>query len=100
MDTQIKLEPSIVKEKLSDNTMKITKTIVPEPIVTEETYDYDFLVEQLARIEKQKAEQMDARDREIAEIKNLLAQADEVGIKSRGISSAAIQEAMVEQFTK
>jgi hypothetical protein len=56
-------------EKLNDTTLRVTKTM---PVSTD--YDYNFLVEQRARIVAQKERDNTQRDLEIAEVDALLAE--------------------------
>jgi hypothetical protein len=56
-------------EKLNDITLRVTKTM---PVSTD--YDYNYLVEQRARIVAQKERDNTQRDLEIAEVDALLAE--------------------------
>jgi hypothetical protein len=56
-------------EKLNDTTLRVTKTM---PVSTD--YDYNYLVEQRARIVAQKERDNTQRDLEIAEVDALLAE--------------------------
>lgn len=67
-------------KKLSDSAMEVTET---KELVTVNSYEYDFLIAQLARIKKQKEDEMAQRDAEIAQVENLIAEADKLGIKAK-----------------
>ena len=62
-----------------DNTLKVVKE---ETTQTEKTYDLDFLKKQLIDITAQRDEFVEARNKEIEEVENLLAKCNELGVKS------------------
>lgn len=57
--------------------LKVSTTITK---VEETKFDYDYLVKQKEAIEAQKAEQIAARDKEIAEIDELILEAKKAGL--------------------
>jgi hypothetical protein len=68
--------------KVSDSKIQITKQQeVPAPIVQE--YDYDFLIAQKARIIADANKYLAARQAELDEVNDILAQCEAVGIKAQ-----------------
>ena len=66
--------------KVSDSQIKVVKTEVKE---VEHTYNYDFLLQQKATIEAQKAREIAQRDLEIAEVVALIAECIKLGITEK-----------------
>jgi len=75
--------------KVDESTLSEKK---PVEIITEEvTYDYDFLKQQEISILKQRDDFVEARNKELSEVRNLIAKCEELGIKSK-LAVAAIKE--------
>ncbi len=85
--------------KQDDNTLKVV-TQVEVPQTEEKTYDYDFLKSQEVSILKSKNDFIQARDKELDEVRGLLAQCEALGIKSKVESELAEQQAIEQQLTK
>lgn len=65
--------------KVDDNTIEVTKQApIPDPVV--QKYDYNFLLTQRDAIQAQKDAFDAARDDELAEVNDLIAQADALGV--------------------
>ena len=67
--------------RLDDTTLKVIKPI--EATTEEKTYDLDFLKSQEVSILKSKNDYCDARDKELAEVRELLAQCESLGVLSK-----------------
>ena len=67
-------------KKIDENTIEITKTIEPEPIVTTQTYQLDFLLSQKISIQKQKDDFDSLRDAELAQVNSLIDECNKLGI--------------------
>lgn len=75
--------------KLDDNTLQATTIpVTPEPVTN--TYDYDFLQQQLIDIQAQKDRDNAARDAELAEVQALIDAADQLGITAKIIAEPPI----------
>lgn len=72
------IEPTY--EKVDDITLKVTKEV--EIKSEENTYGLDFLKQQEINILKQKNDFIEARDKELVEVMELIAKCEELGIKS------------------
>ena len=69
-------------EKLNDTTLQVTYTPQePAPIV--KTYNLDFLRKQELAILKQRNDYILSRDAELAEVRELITQAETLGIKTQ-----------------
>jgi len=66
-------------EKVSDSQIKVTKPV--EVKQQEFTYSYDFLLQQEEAIKKQLAEFTEAREKELVEVRALIAECKKLGIK-------------------
>lgn len=66
-------------KKKDETTLKVVKTIKAK--TEENEYDLNFLKQQEINILRQKNEFMEARDRELEEVRNLIKQAENLGIK-------------------
>lgn len=64
-------------DEKSDPKLEVTKE---ETVTKVQTYDYGFLVRQKDSIEKQKAEQIAQRDKELKEVDDLIAKCKELKI--------------------
>ncbi len=90
-------EPTGVFERIDEQeadyefTIRKTATVAT---VTTATYELSFLYEQRAAIENQKAEQIAARDKELAEVDELIAEAGKLGVKVRPVEDAAETESI------
>jgi len=62
-----------------DNTLKVVKE---ETTQEENTYDLDFLKKQLIDITTQRDEFVEARNKEIKEVEDLISKCNELGVKS------------------
>jgi len=71
-----------VYTKVSDTEIKVVKTETKE---VENTYNYDFLLQQKATIEAQKEREMAQRDLEIAEVDKLIAECIKLGITAKAV---------------
>jgi hypothetical protein len=73
------MEP--IYEKKDDTTLQVTKPVE----VKEETHEYtlDFLKSQEVQILKQKNDYVEARDKELLEVRTLIAEAEKLGIKEK-----------------
>jgi hypothetical protein len=71
------MEPII--KKVSDNSIEITKEVVT---TQKNTYSYGDLIKQRENIEAQKAREIEARDKEIAEVEALIAECEKLGMKT------------------
>ena len=67
--------------KKDENTLEVKKTVEVKEEVR--TYDYDFLIQQEKDIQAQKDRDNKQRDSELAEAKELIAQCEILGIKSK-----------------
>jgi len=67
--------------KLDDTTLQVTKTLAT-PSPTSNDYTLDFLKQQELDILKQRNEYIIARDKELVEVRELIAQAIALGIKT------------------
>lgn len=66
-------------ERIDEHKIRVTKTAtVPAEVVT--LYEYGWLMAHRTAIEAQKAEQIAARDAELAEIDAMLAEAAKLGV--------------------
>jgi hypothetical protein len=67
--------------KIDENTLSVTKPVE----VKEETHEYtlDFLKQQEIQILKQKNDYVEARDKELSEVRTLISEAEKLGIKER-----------------
>lgn len=67
--------------KKDDNTLQVIKAVE----VKEETHEYslDFLKRQEVNILKQKNDFIEARDKELVEVRELIAQCETLGIKEK-----------------
>ena len=72
--------------KVDESTLSEKK---PVEIITEEvTYDYDFLKQQEISILKQRDDFVEARNKELSDVRNLIAKCEELGIKSKVVELA------------
>jgi hypothetical protein len=71
------MEPTVTK--VSDNSIEITKEVVT---TQKNTYSYGDLIKQRETIETQKAREIEARDKEIAEVEALIAECEKLGMKT------------------
>ena len=85
-------------EKIGETTLKVTKPVTTE--VVENTYDLDFLNQQLIDIQKSKDDFDALRDRELEEVKNLIAQCEQLGIRSKIKAEDAQLEVGSEEILK
>lgn len=83
-----------VYEKASDNEIKVTAEITESK---ESVYDYGFLIQQKADIEKDKADYIAKRDKEITEINTLIAEAKKLGVTVKIVEEEAV---LSEEVTK
>jgi len=67
-------------EKVDETTIKVVKPV--EVQSEEKTYDLDFLRQQEIDILKQKNDFVEARNKELAEVRDLIAKCEELGVKS------------------
>jgi len=67
-------------EKVGETTLKVVKPV--EVQSEEKTYDLDFLRKQEVDILKQKNDFCEARNKELAEVRELIAKCEELGVKS------------------
>jgi len=67
-------------KKLNETTLEVANTVTPETV--KNTYKLDFLSAQELSILKQRNEFIAARDKELAEVRTLIAKCKELGIKS------------------
>jgi len=67
-------------EKVDETTLKVVKPV--EVQSEEKTYDLDFLRKQEVDILKQKNDFCEARNKELAEVRELIAKCEELGVKS------------------
>jgi len=82
--------------RVDDTTLKVTKPIeVPE--TTSVTYDLETLKNQEIAILKSKNDFVEARDVELSEVRELIAQAEALGIKTK--SEVALTEETVREAT-
>jgi hypothetical protein len=73
--------------KKDDITLEVTK---PKEVVEEKTvYTLDYLKQQEINIQKQKDDFCNARDLELAEVRNLIAKCEELGVKSETVIAEA-----------
>ncbi len=68
-------------EKKDDVTLSVTKPVESTDEVNE--YKFDFLKQQEVDILKSKNDFVEARDKELAEVRVLIAKCEELGIKSQ-----------------
>lgn len=68
--------------KNSESELKVIKEIEVAP-TTEQVYDYDFLKNQEISILKSKNDFVQARDKELEEVRALIAKCEELGIRSK-----------------
>ena len=68
--------------KLTASSISVSKEVIT-PTTT--TYEYDYLVKQRASIEAQKAQQIADRDRELAEIDELLGECAKLNVVAKPI---------------
>jgi hypothetical protein len=73
------MEP--IYSRVDDTTLKVTKEV--ETKTEEKFYDIDFLKNQEVAILKQKNYFCEARDAELLEIRELIAQCETLGVKSK-----------------
>ena len=79
--------------KIDDTTLKVVKPI--EATTEEKTYDLDFLKSQEVSILKSKNDYCDARDKELAEVRELIAQCETLGVLSKtevALEAATLRE--------
>ena len=68
--------------KLSDNQIQVSKQKeAPEPEIV--TYDYEFLISQKSRIIADADSYIDARQKELDEVNDLIAQAEALGVTAK-----------------
>ena len=67
--------------KANEHAIKVVRT--SDPVVTENIYDVDVLLLQLATLQKKQAETTAQYDTQIEEVKELLREAEKVGAKSK-----------------
>lgn len=70
-----------IYEKVDDTTLKVTREVEVKP--EEKTYDLDFLKNQEVAILQQKNDFVEARNKELEEVRALISQCETLGIKSR-----------------
>jgi hypothetical protein len=81
--------------KKDDITLEVTK---PIEIAEEKTiYTLDYLKQQEINIQRQKDDFCNARDLELAEVRNLISKCEELGVKSETI---AVKETAEEAITE
>jgi hypothetical protein len=68
--------------KLTASSISVSKKVIT-PTTT--TYEYDYLIKQRASIEAQKAQQIADRDRELAEIDELLGECAKLNVVANPI---------------
>ena len=75
--------------KIDANTLSVTKPVE----VKEETHEYtlDFLKSQEIQILKQKNDFVEARDKELLEVRELLAQCENLGIKEKVVVDLEVE---------
>lgn len=73
----------ITTEKIDDNQIKVSKS---ETVATENTFTYEYLISQKQSIQVQKDRDNIQRDKELAEIKVLLAKCEELNIKAKELT--------------
>lgn len=69
-----------IYEKQDDTTLRVVK---PVATTEEKTYNLDFLKEQELQLLKSKNEFIQARDKELEEVRSLIAQCETLGIKTK-----------------
>lgn len=70
----------MICEKVNNSTLKVIKTV--ESTTEEKEYDINFLKQQEVNILKQKNDFNEARDKELVEVRVMLAEAEKLGIKT------------------
>ena len=80
--------------KKDDTTLQVTKPVEIAEVVQE--YDLDFLKQQEVAILKSMNDFVDARKVELAEVQDLIAQCEKLGIQSRVEVALAAEQAKVD----
>ena len=70
----------MINKKISDNEIKVSKV---ETISKENTFTYEYLISQKEAIQAMKDRDNEARDKELAEIDNLLAECNKLNITTK-----------------
>ena len=76
--------------KVNDTTIRATKSVEIAEVVN--TYDLDFLKQQEIAILRAKNDYIAARDRELDEVRTLIAECGKLGIKGRAEVKLAEEE--------
>jgi len=72
-------------KKIDDNTIEVTKNETFDPEITVTNYKRDFLLNQRASIIKQANDFLSERQKELAEVDELIAECDKLGIEQTEI---------------
>ena len=80
--------------KKDDTTLQVTRPVEIAEVVQE--YDLDFLKQQEVAILKSMNDFVDARKLELAEVQDLIAQCDKLGIRSRVEVALVAEQARVD----
>jgi len=80
-------------EKVDDTTLKVIKPIVTK--AEENTYDLDFLKQREISILKEKNDFIELRNKELEEVRTLIAKCEELGVKS--ITEVALSEELIKE---
>lgn len=76
--------------KITNSQIRVSRT--SEPVITENTYDYNQLLAQKEQIIKQRDEMIEIKEKELAEVDAILAQCVELKITAEPITEPIIEE--------